>query len=45
MVTYLSVGKRFVVITFAGTEAKLNICPMLVVSADNSPNCPSTRLE
>lgn len=45
MVTLLSAGKRLVVITFAGTEAKFNICPMFVVSANDSPNGPSAGLE
>ena len=45
MVTLLSAGKRLVVITFAGTEAKFNICPMFVVSANDGPNGPSTGLE
>jgi len=45
MVTLLSVGKRLVVIIFAGTEAKFNICPMFIVSANDSPNGPSAGLE
>ena len=45
MVTLLSAGKRLVVITFAGTEAKFNICPMFVVSANDGPKGPSTGLE
>jgi len=45
MVTLLSAGKRLVVITFAGTEAKFNICPMFVVSANDCPKGPSTGLE
>jgi hypothetical protein len=45
MVTLLSAGKPLVVITIAGTEAKFNICPMFVVSANDGPNRPSTGLE